>query len=321
MTPVTYRPMRAEEEEEALDLWERCYEVSRRYVSSRYRGEPARRPEWTLVAVEDGRIVSTVHRIPRTVRRPSGEAWHIAIVGYVATDPASRRRGHSGVLLRLTAEALEREGCAWAMLFTHIPGHYAPHGWRTLPSRYREGALAGRPPASARWVIDRWLPGNEGWTPIARVYSDFNSRRPLSTVRGAAYWSGYAGPQLLERGGVILVALPEAGAPPTAYARAQYLDGVVAVTECGALTGSEAALPALMGVIAREARARRCRDGRAYLPCGGPADTAVHALLDAPRTVWHEMVMLRAMAPSFDLAAVEAACALPGAIFWPTDDA
>lgn len=112
-----------------------------------------------------------------------------------------------------------------------------------------------------------------------------------------------------------------AGAPPAAYARAQYRDGVVAVTECGALAGSEAALPALMGAIAREARARRCRDGRANLPCDGPADAAVHALLDAPRTARRETVMLRAVAPSFDLSAVEAASALPGAIFWSADDA
>jgi predicted acetyltransferase len=86
------------------------------------------RPEWTVGAFVDGRLVADVRAIPM-LRRMNGGRVSFAPVGPVACLAAYRRQGHVGKLLRLSLELMRERGQPLSGLYTPHDALYARYGW------------------------------------------------------------------------------------------------------------------------------------------------------------------------------------------------
>jgi predicted acetyltransferase len=92
------------------------------------------RPEWTVGAFIDGKLVADVRTIPRA-RRINGSSIGFGAIGPVACLAGYRRQGHVGKLLRLALERMRDQGMALSGLFTPHDALYARYGWERSEAR------------------------------------------------------------------------------------------------------------------------------------------------------------------------------------------
>jgi len=94
------------------------------------------RPEWTMGAFIDGRLVADVRTIP-VPRRINGAALLHGAVGPVACRAEYRRRGYVGRLLGLALDDMRRNGIATAGLYTPHDALYRRYGWERAEGKRR----------------------------------------------------------------------------------------------------------------------------------------------------------------------------------------
>jgi predicted N-acetyltransferase YhbS len=130
MNPV-FRPVRTEEQDAALALWETVFSPDRDYFARYFRADPWHQDGDCLGAWVDGQLASAVH----LCRRPlswDGRALLCGAIANVATLAEYRRQGLSRELLSRLIRRMEEDGFAFSMLFTGSHRHYAALGWEQV---------------------------------------------------------------------------------------------------------------------------------------------------------------------------------------------
>ena len=320
---IQYRAIQPGEEAQVMRLWTTVFASTPEwYFQTQLDAEPRRKPHQTLVAVDHGRIVSAVHYYIRPTRALDGTIKKMGGIANVATYDDARKQGHSGKLLQMSIEKMARDGCLWSLLGTGVNGHYERYGWKTMKTRFREGALAAAQPHDDSWTVVPVIPGDHPgwWEPLARIYDSFNAKRPLTYVRSAKHWELVLLPRLNQPGAVVYVAWPKDCSEAAGYAVAYADEKTLRLAEVGALPGYDGALPALMDVV----RALAVHRGSSKIVANVPFEPAVNAallrLIKAPKIEINTGWMVRSLSDAYALEEIERAFAMDGPNVWPLDD-
>lgn len=328
---VDHRLMRADEEGDIVQLWSTVFGVP--YAQEAWRFASDRdRFATTFVAVDDhDGLLATAHFRIELRRGETGAPQRVGQLDPVATLPAVQRQGHATRLIALAVEAMERAGCAWSLLLTSDVGRalYQRLGWRSLPVRYRRGAIAAAHPLAPETIrIDRLDPHRDAtmWARLATVYDAGMASRPFTVVRDAGYWRDYAAPRILhrleaERLEILVATDGSIEGRYSGYAFAQFFDGGLLVSELAVDPRSPRSALALLMAAGDEARRRGIAYGEVDAPRDPVTDEAVAALfgptlhLSEPNT----RLMARPLTPAWSHERLAALLAAPGAVYWGID--
>ena len=184
--------MRADERVPVLDLLERAF--GERELFARYMDfDPAYAPDDFLLAVEDGRPISSVQIFTKTIRLRGSEV-RLGGIGSVATDPGHQKRGLASELLRRQHERMRERSLVLGLLFSTWE-FYEKLGWERLPARaLAVHATEARGDAPAGVTTREFRPGD--LDAVRALYDAYSRRFDGTTLRDAAYWEGqlrYAG--------------------------------------------------------------------------------------------------------------------------------
>lgn len=270
------RPARRDERDAVLDLLALWY--NDRSFFARYNlNDPCFRDELCQVALDQGRIVSSVQIFDRLVNL-AGQAVPMAGIGSVYTREEYRGRGIASALMRLSVETMEREGFEVALLFAERLNFYAQFGWRSVERQF--SVIGGHPATdlSAQWQIDLFDAPRD-LAPVAAIHRAYSTRFEAVALRDDSYWRGnlkYAG-----NPDEYFVVARRAGTAQ-AYARAIAFYGFPMIMEFGYAPGGDAAILALLyylgGVAAGSARTPR-RHQRAGLIAPAAGATGASGIL------------------------------------------
>jgi predicted acetyltransferase len=177
------------------------------------------RPEWTLVAVEDGDFASQVTTAPFMMRW-NGRDIGCGAVTAVSTLPTHRRRGHLRELMRRSFDAMREQDQPVAMLWASMAAIYQRFGYGLGYAPH----LLGFDPRHLRFVDEIAVPGRtrmvkagEAFPLLADVYERFAAPRTLMFRREEWWWRR----RVLERGNPDaapwLVTLYEEAGEPRGY--------------------------------------------------------------------------------------------------------
>ncbi|MEU6607307.1 GNAT family N-acetyltransferase [Streptomyces shenzhenensis] len=309
---MQFRTATPDDEASLADLWRTAFGAAP--VAALWRRDPGRHGR-TFVAVEDGRVLSVVHCLPRPIRSAAGTVERVGCVGSVATLPRARGRGLVKRLAADAAEAMTAAGCAWSLLFTGTPGVYRSAGWETFPAPSWHGPLPAAVPAAEHAGVRAAAPGD---LPRLMALRDrFDRDRPLTTVRTEEDWRGRL-PHWYDGSCVTLVTERTGGggaAEPGGFVVARLLPERAEIVEI-ALAGPapSATAHALLAAAAARARAAGRTGIVVRLPDVPAVRGAVRRLLPSAEAVTEHTGMARPLlAPR---AAVRATVTAPGAMHW-----
>ena len=186
-----FRAIKPSELDECLDLWGIVFErVGRGYFPPYFYGDPWFKPEYTRVAVVDGKIVSAVQICERRVRVGESEIV-MGGIGNVGTYTEHRGHGYSTKLMEDTVRVMHENGIDFSVLFTGIQPFYERTGWRSVP----QTMLAGRIKPDIKPIKGRYTIRESNWEldlpALQRIHNAFNDGISLATVRTSEYWEGY----------------------------------------------------------------------------------------------------------------------------------
>ncbi len=176
-----YRLLAAEEYSAAVELWTGVFGVEREFFTSLLEGGGPG-DNVSVAALEDGQIVSSVHVFMRQIRDRSGTPLKVGGIGSVSTHPDHRKKGHSGRLLEIAIDEMEKAGCVWSYLGTGVNDHYARYGWKTVSTAFRFGTLRSGLAGEAVELTA------EDYPQMAALYETFTATRPMATVRTELAW-------------------------------------------------------------------------------------------------------------------------------------
>jgi predicted N-acetyltransferase YhbS len=186
------RALRESEYEECLDLWQTVWPGdNRRYFARYFYGDHDFQPEYTRVIEQDGRLVSAVHIVKRTVS--CGDLiLTMGGIANVATLPEYRGHGYNTACLQQAVAVMEADAMDLSLLFTGIHSHYERVGWERVPGESLTGTLRPRPEKPFDYYTIRPYEERDD-VAIHLVHVAFNRRRPLTVRRSAAYWRDWLG--------------------------------------------------------------------------------------------------------------------------------
>ncbi|MFJ5178480.1 GNAT family N-acetyltransferase [Streptomyces griseoviridis] len=288
-------------------------------VGALWRTDPGRHPR-TVVAVEDGRVLSALHWMPRPIRSADGATDRVGCLGGVATRPEARGRGLVTRLLADAVDAMTADRCAWSLLCTGTPDVYRSAGWETFPTPLWHAGLPARPAPPPDTALPRTA-GAADTARLAALHDRFDAARPLTTVRTAADWRLRV-PHWYDRTTVTLLTDPTTAAAPGAdparpggYAVARLGPGAAEVLEL-ALAGPDPAARAraLLTGIAVRARAAGHRRLTVRAPDVPAVRAAVEAVFPDASAAAAHTGMARPLLAS--RARVRATVTAPGAVHW-----
>jgi predicted N-acetyltransferase YhbS len=320
---IQYRAVRKAEEPEAMRLWTTVFAPTPEwYFQSELDAETTRKPHQTLVAVDGGKMVAAVQYFIRKTRALDGSIKKMGGIANVATLEEARKQGHSGKLLEMAVEKMTKDRCEWSMLFTGVNHHYERYGWKTVKTRYREGALADRAEHDDRWTVLPIVPGDEKdwWKPFVKIYDAFNAKRALTHARSQTNWEKSVLPRLDSGGNLAYLAWPPECREAAGYVVARTDDKKLYLQEVGVLPGSEEALAPMMDVVRELAVHRELDKVVAHVPFEPAVNAALLRLMKAPKIGNYAHVMVRSLSEAFPQEEVEKPFALDGPHFWPLDD-
>ncbi|HUI25822.1 MAG TPA: GNAT family N-acetyltransferase [Candidatus Kryptonia bacterium] len=237
---LTIRTIAPHERDAVLDLLDQW--ISREFFARYFDHDPAFRDDFCFVAVDGGRIVSTLQVFGKDVRL-GGTTVRVGGVGNVFTAAAYRERGTASRLLTRAIAAMNEQGFDLSLLFAVRLAFYGRHGWCSYPRQF-VFLDPGRAMISDRYRLEAF-DRDRDLTQIMGLYEAHSGALPGTTVRDRDYWLGqlrYAG----NFGEDFLVA--RAGDRLVAYARATSLYDYYVLMEHGHLPGHE---PALVDLVCR----------------------------------------------------------------------
>ena len=121
-----YRWAEDEDKQAVMALWAKDFDCYEPYYSWYFSA--VYRPELTLCDFYDRRLISMLQLAPYTLQL-RGAALPVAYMVGVITDPSWRGQGRGQALMREAHSWLEQQGYNAALLYTDIPGFYAPLGY------------------------------------------------------------------------------------------------------------------------------------------------------------------------------------------------
>lgn len=123
------RWMRADEQDEVLDLLNTVMQASRGYFSDSFKRSGQKSP--SLILVADGEIASHI-RIFERMRNVGECLVRSAEIGDVCTHPRHRGRGFMTALLNMAAQLLYLDGYDMSSVYSGVP-IYQKSGWVAFP--------------------------------------------------------------------------------------------------------------------------------------------------------------------------------------------
>jgi len=238
MSDIKFRTIRSHERDAVLDLL--AYWLNDRAFFARYlHHDPTFRDDLCFVAVDRGRIVSTLQVFRKQVRIDNAVV-QVAGVGNVFTAEEYRERGLASALLTRALAAMDEHEFDLSLLFATRLVFYGHHGWQSHVRHLvfiEPTGIAGTGPYDIARFLESDLDG------VMRIYDDYTAGLSGSTVRDRPYWLGqlrYAGNPhedfLVARDGERVVA----------YARGTSLYDFYVIMEHACLSGYEDALAQLI---------------------------------------------------------------------------
>ncbi len=186
---MEFRSLYPEELEAWLDHVTHVFSASRQYFSNHWYNDPWKDVEGIRVAVDDGKIVSTVRVFIRKMYF-HGEPISVGGIGEVSTRPEYRKRGLATQLLKDSIQFMEKRGIALSMLHGS-QRIYSVEGWQSVPRYYAKKTFIGR--KQKEWNI---RPVNfqdmDEVAQIASRYDTYSRKYNGPFVRDeAAYWTDW----------------------------------------------------------------------------------------------------------------------------------
>ncbi|HEX7409121.1 MAG TPA: GNAT family N-acetyltransferase [Candidatus Binatia bacterium] len=182
---MEFRTILRHERDAVLDLlkqWCGDRELFARY----FRYDPGFRDDLCFVAVDEGRIVSTLQVFRRRVRI-RGAVLEVGGVGNVFTAEPYRERGLASELLGRAIKAMDAHGFDLSLLFALRLLFYSRHGWRAHVRHllFIDPADVG---GSGSYAITPFTPSD--LATVMDVYETSSAAFSGPTVRDPAYWHG-----------------------------------------------------------------------------------------------------------------------------------
>jgi GNAT superfamily N-acetyltransferase len=238
MNDFEFRTITMEERGAVLDLLAHWLN-DRAFFARYFQHDPTFRDDLCFVALDRGRIVSTLQVFRKQVR--IGHAVvQVAGVGNVFTAAEYRERGLASQLLTRAVGAMDEHGFDLSLLFATRLVFYGRHGWQSHV-RHLVFIEPAALPATGPYAIAPFRVAD--LDAVMRLYETYTHGLSGSTVRDRAYWLGqlqYAGNPRED----FLVA--RAGNEIVAYARATPLYDFNVIMEHACLPGHDEALAQLV---------------------------------------------------------------------------
>jgi len=248
MNDIDIRTIAPHERDAVLDLLAHWLN-DRAFFARYFRHDPTFRDDLCFVAVDHGRIVSTLQVFRKRVRL-NDAVVEVAGVGNVFTAADYREQGLASQLLTRAIAAMDAHGFDLSMLFATRLVFYGRHGWQSHVRHliFVEPADA---PSSGPYGIAPFVEAD--LDAVAHIYDSYAADLSGTTVRDRAYWLGqlrYAGNPHED----FLVARD--GGSVVAYARGTALYDFYVIMEHACLPGHAEALAQLVCRLHGTAAAR-----------------------------------------------------------------
>ena len=238
MSNLEFRTILQHERDAVLDLlsqWFGDRELFARY----FRHDPSFRDDLCFVAVDRGRVISTLQVFRKRVRM-NGTVFEVGGVGNVFTAQPYRERGVASELLTRAIKTMNEHGFDLSLLFAVRLLFYSRHGWRSHLRHllFIDAADVG---GSGPYAIAPFTLSD--LETVMAIYESYGAAFNGPTVRDHTYWRGqlcYAGNPEED----FLVA--RANSRIVAYMRGTPLYDFYQIIEHGCLPGHEDALTQLV---------------------------------------------------------------------------
>ena len=174
-----------EELTEVVELLARSFtNTPRDYFERHVLRDPTLSPADTLVAVRDGRIVSTVQIFPR-VMMIAGKPIPFGGIGNVGTDPSERKGGQASALMIQAVALMGSRGYPFSMLTTTINAYYERFGYKTVE---RDAVTID---VNGMKVQPDVTPVNmpREMQEIMALYQEYNADATGPLIRDLSYWN------------------------------------------------------------------------------------------------------------------------------------
>ncbi len=243
---MEFRAARRSERDEVLDLLALWYN-DREFFARYNQNDATFRDELCLVALEHGRIISTVQIFDRKINL-DGKAVPMGGIGSVLTREDYRHQRVASGLMNLAVTTMEREGFEVSLLFAERLTFYKQFGWKEL-TRYFSvlaNASALRTPEFEIDVFDV----DRDLREVMRLHDAYSGRFDVTALRNEASWRAnlqFAGNMPADPVGGCkeYFVLARRGPEIAAYARATRFHGVAMVMEYGYAPSNHASALAL----------------------------------------------------------------------------
>jgi predicted N-acetyltransferase YhbS len=243
---MEFRSARRSERDEVLDLLAQWYH-DRDFFARYNQIDPTFRDELCLVALDSGRIVSTVQIFDRKINL-DGKAVPMGGIGSVFTREDYRHQRVASGLMNLAVTTMEREGFEVSLLFAERLSFYNQFGWKELTRNF--SVLANAPAMrTPEFDIDVFEVERD-LRDVMRLHREYTGRFEVTALRSEAEWRAnlqFAGNMLADPVGGCeeYFTLARAGSEIAAYARATRFHGIAMAMEYGYEPSHPGAMPAL----------------------------------------------------------------------------
>jgi len=251
---MEFRAARETERDEVLDLLAVWY-GDREFFARYNQNDPTFRDALCLVAVDAGRIVSTVQIFDRKVNL-AGQTVPMGGIGSVFTREDYRHRSVASSLMRLAVDTMERERFEVSLLFAERLTFYNQFGWREIERSLTVLANASALDVPEDFEIDVFDPGRD-LADVMQIHRAYSGRFNATAIRDDADWRGnlvYAGNSPAEQTPgeceEYFIVARRNGAI-AAYTRATRFHGIAMVMEFGCASEEERAIVALLKHMSR----------------------------------------------------------------------
>ena len=189
---MEFRIAMAQDTPHVENLWAYCFEPKedpffQYYFTNCYE------PENTMVGLEQGQLLSTVHLRQYNINVRGAVLPTSYMVG-VATHPAARRGGVGGALLKSSLEELRNRGQALTILMPSKAAFYQQYGWELYAHQWvNTMSLEDLRPMTDKSLSFGLLNSVDQWTLLDPVYKAYTARLSGYAERGEKEWKRLLG--------------------------------------------------------------------------------------------------------------------------------
>lgn len=245
---MEFRAARRSERDEVLDLLALWYD-DREFFARYNHNDPTFRDDLCLVAVESGRIVSTVQIFDRRINL-SGQTVPMGGIGSVFTREDYRHKRVASSLMELALNVMARSDFELSLLFAERLTFYNQFGWKEVARKFTLLSSAASIQAPLDYEIDSFSLDRD-LAEVMRLHREYSGRFNVTAVRDEHDWRAnlvYAGNMPADPVGGCeeYFVLARKDGRIAAYARASRFHGIAMLMEYGYKKGGAGAILALL---------------------------------------------------------------------------